>query len=69
MDNLTNIIKNITLLLKKHYLKYLKDNNLDRIENSKIRELVSDFYYNKDVEIKTYIRSTMKNFSYSTNFA
>lgn len=72
MDNLTNTIKNITLYyIKKHYLKYLKDNNLDRIENDTIKELVSDFYHNKDMEIKTYIRSTMKkNFpDYSTNFA
>ena len=69
--NLPNTIKNITFhFIKVHYNKYLDDHKIEFIEKEKIAEVVNDLYDDKQLELKKYIRGTMrKNFSdYDTNF-
>ena len=69
--NLPNTIKNITFhFIKVHYNKYLEDHKIEFIEKEKIKDVVNDLYDDKQLELKKYIRGTMrKNFpDYDSNF-
>lgn len=69
--NLPEIIKNITFhFIKIHYNKYLEDNNLKKIPENDLENVINNLYDDKQKDLKKYIRGTMrKNFpDYDTNF-
>ena len=69
--NLPNTIKSIVLhFIKVHYKKYLDDNKLTKIPDDELEEVVYNLYDDKQLELKKYIRGTMrKNFpDYDSNF-
>lgn len=69
--NLPEIIKNITFhFIKIHYNKYLEDNNLKKIPENDLENVINNLYDDKQKDLKKYIRGTMrKNFpDYNTNF-
>jgi hypothetical protein len=60
--SLPNLIKDITLFyIKHHYFKYLKDNNINAIDEIKLRELIDDLYETKHQILRDYIRENLKN--------
>lgn len=69
--NLPTTIKNIVFYyIKAHYNKYLKDNNINLIPKEQLSEVVGELYENNSLDLKRYIRGTMrKNFpDYDKNF-
>ena len=69
--NLPNTIKSIVLhFIKVHYKQYLDDNKLTKIPDDELEEVVYNLYDDKQLELKKYIRGTMrKNFpDYDSNF-
>ena len=69
--NLPEIIKNITFhFIKIHYNKYLEDNELNKIPENDLENVINNLYDDKQKDLKKYIRGTMrKNFpDYNTNF-
>tara|TARA_B110001469_G_C9648431_1_gene329379 strand:- start:4804 stop:5163 length:360 start_codon:yes stop_codon:yes gene_type:complete len=69
--NLPNTIKNITFyFIKQHYNKYLKNNEIEKINKEDIYSVVDKLYTDKEQELKKYIRGTMRrNFpDYDKNF-
>jgi hypothetical protein len=72
MNDLPQTISNIVLFyIKKHYHKYLEENNIQMIPENELNEVVLTFYTEKELELKKFIRNTMKkNFpDYNTNFS
>lgn len=69
--NLPTTIKNIVFYyIKAHYNKYLNDNNIKFIHKNQIVEVVGNLYDKNSLDLKKYIRGTMrKNFpDYDQNF-
>jgi hypothetical protein len=69
--NLPNTIKSIVLhFIKVHYKQYLDDNKLTKIPDDELEVVVYNLYDDKQLELKKYIRGTMrKNFpDYDSNF-
>ena len=79
MSNNTNMSKdlpqtiaNIVLYyIKKQYNKYLEEHKLKKIPEHEIKTVVGGFYTEKEIELKKFIRNTMrKNFpDYDKNLA
>lgn len=69
--NLPELIKKITFhFIKIHYNNYLEDNQINKIPDDKIEEVINKLYDDKNSELKKYIRGTLrKNFpDYDSNF-
>ena len=69
---LPQTISNIVLYyIKKQYNIYLKDNNLTKIPEDEIKTVVQSFYNEKELELKKFIRNTMRKNSpdYDRNLA
>ena len=69
--NLPTTIKNIVFYyIKAHYNKYLQENNINLIPKEQLSEVVGDLYDKNSLDLKRYIRGTMrKNFpDYDRNF-
>ena len=61
MVKLEHTIKDlITFYIKENYNKYLKDNNLIKIDNDKIYLVISELYDNKKTHIKEFLKSSLK---------
>jgi len=59
--SLPNLIKDITLFfVKHHYDKYLAENSINLIEESELRGMIDDIYFQKQQELRDYIRQTLK---------
>jgi hypothetical protein len=57
-----NLIRDITLHYIEHfYNKYLKEHNIKVIPEPELRTLVSNLYNDKQAEIRSYIRSNLKD--------
>jgi hypothetical protein len=70
--DLPQTIANIVLYyIKKQYNKYLVENNVNKIPEHEIKDVVGGFYAEKELELKKFIRNTMrKNFpDYDKNLA
>jgi hypothetical protein len=70
-QDLPKTISNIVLFyIKKHYHKYLENNKISKIPEGDIKNVVNSFYVEKEIELKKFIRNTMrKNFpDYDKNF-
>tara|TARA_B100000795_G_C22749236_1_gene418645 strand:- start:948 stop:1292 length:345 start_codon:yes stop_codon:yes gene_type:complete len=63
-NDLTQTITTIVLYyIKKQYHKYLTNNNIQIIQEENIKEVVNNFYVEKEQDLKKFIRNTMrKNF-------
>ena len=59
-DCFTLIKELITFYAKTNYEQYLKDNNIKKIQNNKIQNVVNDLYDNKKDHIKTFLILSMK---------
>ena len=71
-QDLPKTISNIVLFyIKKHYHNYLKEHKIYKIPADVINNVVNSFYVEKEVELKKFIRNTMrKNFpDYDKNLA
>jgi hypothetical protein len=71
-QDLPKTISNIVLFyIKKHYHNYLKEHQIYKIPDYEINNVVNSFYVEKEVELKKFIRNTMrKNFpDYDKNLA
>ena len=69
--NLPNTIRSITFYyIKKYYQKYLEEHKINKIPDNELENIVSTLYNEKQSELKSYIRGTMrKNFKdYDKNF-
>ena len=79
MSNNTNMSKDlpqtiadiVLYYIKKQYNKYLEEKNLTKIPEHEIKNVVGGFYSEKELELKKFIRNTMrKNFpDYDKNLA
>lgn len=59
--SLPNLIKDITLFfIKHHYDKYLVERSIKLIEESELRNMIDDIYFQKQQELRDYIRQTLK---------
>lgn len=70
--DLPQTIANIVLYyIKKQYNKYIEEKNISKIPEEQIKEVVGGFYSEKELELKKFIRNTMrKNFpDYDKNLA
>ena len=63
-QDLPKTISNIVLYyIKKHYHNYLKEHQTSKIPEDEINNVVNSFYVEKELELKKFIRNTMrKNF-------
>lgn len=69
--NLPTTIRNIVFYyIKAHYNEYLKENNISFIPKDELNNVVGDLYEKNSLNLKKYIRGTMrKNFpDYDKNF-
>jgi cytochrome c len=69
--NLPTTIRNIVFYyIKAHYNKYLQEHNLTSIPKDELSSVVSELYDKNSLDLKKYIRGTMrKNFpDYDQNF-
>ena len=56
-----NLIRDVTLhYVKYYYEKYLKENNVNKIPEVELKELVSKLYVEKQKDLRDYIRKNMK---------
>lgn len=72
LKDLPQTIANIVLYyIKKQYHRYIQENNLKLIPEEEIKSVVGGFYSEKELELKKFIRNTMrKNFpDYDKNLA
>lgn len=59
--SLPNMIRDITFYyVKFYYDKYLKDNDIEKMETTQIAKFITDHYTNKENDIKKYIRNSLK---------
>lgn len=59
--SLPNMIRDITFYyVKFYYDKYLKDNDIEKMELTQITNFITDHYTNKENDIKKYIRNSLK---------
>lgn len=50
----------ITFYVKENYNHYLEENNLERIENEKLKEVVKSIYYDKKDHLKEFLKISLK---------
>jgi hypothetical protein len=55
-----NIKELIIFFVKENYNKYLSDNNIKLIEESKLKKVISDLYYPKKEDLKMFVKNCMK---------
>lgn len=61
MSNLTQITKDLIIFyIKENYKKYLDDNNIDKIEEDKIKEVVDKLYEGKKEHMKDFLKKSVK---------
>lgn len=59
--SLPNLVKDITLhYVKFYYDKYLKEHNVDKIQDNELKELINNLYNEKQKDLRSYIRKTLK---------
>jgi hypothetical protein len=59
--SLPNMVRDITFYyVKFYYDKYLKVNDIDKMEPSQISMFITEHYTNKENDIKKYIRNSLK---------
>ena len=60
MSNLTMIEDLISFYVRENYAKYLKENNLEIIQDDKIREAVNEIYLQRKDHLKIFLKSALK---------
>ena len=60
MSNLAMIEDLISFYVRENYAKYLKENNIDVIQDDKIREAVNKIYLQRKDHLKTFLKSALK---------
>jgi hypothetical protein len=50
----------ISFYVRENYAKYLKENNIDVIQDDKIREAVNKIYLQRKDHLKTFLKSALK---------
>tara|TARA_Y100000817_G_C16789994_1_gene514647 strand:+ start:460 stop:804 length:345 start_codon:yes stop_codon:yes gene_type:complete len=55
-----NIKDLIHFYIRTNYNKYLEENNIDKIENSKIPAVIDELYTDRKEHMKTFIKSALK---------
>tara|TARA_B100001094_G_C18188556_1_gene805533 strand:+ start:4236 stop:4550 length:315 start_codon:yes stop_codon:yes gene_type:complete len=58
---LTNIKELISFYIKTNYEEYLKVNNIDKIEESKINEIVTKMFDEKKEHLQTFVKNALKD--------
>tara|TARA_B100001093_G_C26810403_1_gene1007341 strand:+ start:798 stop:1253 length:456 start_codon:yes stop_codon:yes gene_type:complete len=58
---LITLIRDITMHYVKHfYDKYLKENNINKIPENELRDLINNLYHENQDKLRKYIRKTLK---------
>ena len=61
MSKLERTIKDLVIFyVKENYNKYLQENNLQKIDKDKIKEIISNLYYPKKDHLKQFVKDSMK---------
>ena len=61
MSQLEKTIKDLILFyVKENYNKYLTENNIIKIQNDKINEVIEELYDNKKEHLKKFIKDSLK---------
>ena len=61
MSQLEKTIKELILFyVKENYNKYLTENNIIKIQNDKINEVIEELYDNKKEHLKQFIKESLK---------
>ena len=61
MSKLERTIKDLVIFyIKENYNNYLKENNLNKINKDKIKEIISNLYYPKKDHLKRFVKDSMK---------
>ena len=61
MSKLERTIKDLVIFyVKENYNNYLQENNLQKIEKEKIKEIISNLYYPKKDHLKQFVKDSMK---------
>jgi len=61
MSKLERTIKDLVIFyVKENYNNYLKENNLQKIDKVKIKEIISNLYYPKKDHLKQFVKDSMK---------
>ena len=61
MSKLERTIKDLVIFyIKENYNNYFKENNLNKINKDKIKEIISNLYYPKKDHLKQFVKDSMK---------
>ena len=61
MSKLERTIKDLVIFyVKENYNNYLQENNLQKIDKVKIKEIISNLYYPKKDHLKQFVKDSMK---------
>ena len=61
MSKLERTIKDLVIFyVKENYNNYLQENNLQKIDKGKIKEIISNLYYPKKDHLKQFVKDSMK---------
>lgn len=65
-DKATKLVKDLVLLyIKENYNEYLKQNNLQKIQEDQIKNVITKLYTERKQHLKEFLKTTIKKISES----
>lgn len=65
-DKATKLVKDLVLLyIKENYNEYLKQNNLQKIQEDQIKNVITQLYTERKQHLKEFLKTTIKKISES----